>query len=141
MYAPFYSKSKLVVPHIYSGAKGQNSLRYLGSVQWNNLPSEIRNSDSLYLFKIKLKSWKPNHCPCRLCKDYVNVVGFVNFITWCKSLYLLHKSTFGINLNRSDKYCGYFKCYCKLLHVLTFLVFPKVIKVNKSYFEYFVNYV
>ena len=41
--------------------------------------------------------------------------------------------TFRINLNRSDKYCGYFKLYySKLLYILTFLVFTKVIEVNKA---------
>ena len=70
------SESELVVPRVNSVLKGQNSLRYLGAV-----PLEIRNSDSLNLFKMKLKSWKPHKCPCRLCKDYVNGVGFVNIAT------------------------------------------------------------
>ena len=60
--------------HINNVTKGQNSWRYLGSVLWNNLLSEIRNNKTLYSFKIKLKS-------CRLRKVYANGVGFLNNIT------------------------------------------------------------
>ena len=33
--------------------------------------------DSLETFKSKIKSWKPNNCPCRICKNYTSNVGFL----------------------------------------------------------------
>ena len=51
-----------MVTNINIATKGQNPFRYLASVLWNNLLSEIRNI-ILYI-------------PCRLCKDYVNGAGF-----------------------------------------------------------------
>ena len=44
---------------------------------WNSLPINIRNSESLSVFKAKIKVWKPGKCTCRLCKEYLNGVGFI----------------------------------------------------------------
>ena len=44
---------------------------------WNSLPINIRNSESLSVFKAKIKVWKPDNCTCRLCKEYLNGVGFI----------------------------------------------------------------
>ena len=44
---------------------------------WNSLPIDIRNSESLVVFKDKIKTWKPGSCTCRLCKKYLNDVGFI----------------------------------------------------------------
>ena len=27
--------------------------------------------DSLETFKSKISIWKPNNCPCRICKNYI----------------------------------------------------------------------
>ena len=54
-----HSKQEFVVPLIMTVNKGQNSLKYDGSVMWNSVPIEIRNSSSLGLFKQNRKRWKP----------------------------------------------------------------------------------
>ena len=41
------------------------------------VPNNIKNSSSLNKFKSSIKSWKPNECPCRLCKKYIAEVGFI----------------------------------------------------------------
>ena len=41
------------------------------------LPKEIKNSETLDAFKLKIKNWVPLGCPCRLCKIYVSQVGFI----------------------------------------------------------------
>ena len=56
---------------------GTESLAHLGPQIWNLIPLNIRNSKSLYSFKKEVRKWKPNKCPCRLCKIYVKDVGFV----------------------------------------------------------------
>ena len=56
---------------------GTETLRALGPKIWNIIPLNIRNSASLAIFKQKIKSWTPVNCPCRLCLNYVEGVGFV----------------------------------------------------------------
>ena len=56
---------------------GTKSISYLGSVIWDILPfthKELPNSEA---FKNRIKKWKPENCPCRLCKTYVSIVGFI----------------------------------------------------------------
>ena len=71
------SQPDLLIPSVKSVLKGKNSLRYFGSLMWNSLPTDIRNSESLVVFKAKIKTWKPGSCTCRLCRKYLNGVGFI----------------------------------------------------------------
>ena len=41
------------------------------------LPDEYKNSTSLKEFKTKIKNWVPLNCQCRLCKTYIENVGFI----------------------------------------------------------------
>ena len=61
-----------------------NSVRYgtetvslLAPKIWDILPKDIKDSESLDMFKSKIKKWIPSKCPCRLCKAYVPQVGFI----------------------------------------------------------------
>ena len=45
---------------------GLRTLRCLGPKIWNIVSFEIKISETLAKFKIKIKSWKPTHCPCNL---------------------------------------------------------------------------
>ena len=71
------SKSDFVIPHIRTVYKGANSIRYLGPVIWNIIPKEIKSAENLEIFKNRIRKWKPLNCPCRICKEYVSGVGFV----------------------------------------------------------------
>ena len=51
----------------------------MGNVMWNLVPSEIKEIETLKEFKLKIKRWKPEKCPCYLCKDYLEGVGLVEF--------------------------------------------------------------
>ena len=57
---------------------GSESISFLGPKIWNILPDEIKQQTSLNSFKKSVKKWKPQDCPCRLCKVYVNGVGFLS---------------------------------------------------------------
>ena len=57
---------------------GTETITYLGPKIWSIIPEEIRESVSLETFCQKIKLWKPNSCPCRICKKYIANVGFVN---------------------------------------------------------------
>ena len=53
---------------------GTETIFVLGPKLWIILPDECKNSTSLKEFKIK--NWVPLNCPCRLCKTYIQNVGF-----------------------------------------------------------------
>ena len=59
---------------------GLNSLRYFASKVWSMVPLEIKNSESVEIFKTKIRNWEPKDCYFHLCKTYVNNLGFVNVI-------------------------------------------------------------
>ena len=56
---------------------GTESLSFLGPKIWAMVPTEIKNATSLREFKNKIKGWIPNNCPCRICKTYIQHVGFI----------------------------------------------------------------
>ena len=41
------------------------------------VPLENKQLESLEVFKLKIKKWIPFECPCRLCRTYIQQVGFV----------------------------------------------------------------
>ena len=57
---------------------GTETLRFLGPKIWNILPNDIKDAQTLDVFKNKIKSWTPGNCPCRLCKEYLPNLGFYN---------------------------------------------------------------
>ena len=66
-----------ITPQIRTVYHGSESISFLGPKIWNILPDRLKNATSLEVFKIKIKKWKPQNCPCRLCRAYVQNVGFV----------------------------------------------------------------
>ena len=56
---------------------GTESISFLAPKIWEILPNEIKDSDTLQIFKAKIKEWVPVECPCRLCKVYLPQVGFI----------------------------------------------------------------
>ena len=73
-----WSQSGFLVPQINTVFFGQNSVRCLGPIIWNSLPLTLRNIYSFSEFKFLIKNWEPTNCPCRLCKNYIPNIGFVN---------------------------------------------------------------
>ena len=65
------------IPFVKTVNHGFESLRYLGPKTWESIPSIIREKDSLEKFKNEIKQWKPNSCSCRLCKRYIQHVGYI----------------------------------------------------------------
>jgi len=56
---------------------GTETLSWLGPKIWNLLPAEYKNCESLQTFKAKISTWKTTECPCRLCKTYIQRIGFI----------------------------------------------------------------
>ena len=75
-----HSKSTFVVPSVRTFHNGQNSIQYYGPLIWNMIPGYIKDSETLDIFKGKIRKWKPTNCPCCLCKKYIPNLGFINQI-------------------------------------------------------------
>ena len=56
---------------------GAETVSFLAPKIGDILPIDIKDSESLDIFKRKIKKWIPSECPCRLCKTYVPQVGFI----------------------------------------------------------------
>ena len=59
---------KIFLPPVKSFRFGLNSIHYRGSILWNNLPSSIKNSQTINEFKVKLKNLGNIHCTCGVCR-------------------------------------------------------------------------
>ena len=66
--------SRPLVKSVYHGSE---SLSFLRPKIWDMLPDDYKDIDNLNIFKNKIKKWKPENCPCRLCKVYINSISFV----------------------------------------------------------------
>ena len=66
-----------ITPQIRTVYHGSESISFLGPKIWNILPDRLKNATSLEAFKIQIKKWKPQNCPCRLCRVYIQNVGFI----------------------------------------------------------------
>ena len=56
---------------------GTKTAAFVGSKIWSYMPSELKESTSLNEFGSKLKTWKPENRPCKLCKIYLQRMGYL----------------------------------------------------------------
>ena len=69
--------SEFVRPKVHSVFHGKESISYLGPHIWDMIPVEMKNLTTISAFKRKVKNWKLENCPRRLCKPYIQNVGFI----------------------------------------------------------------
>ena len=56
-------------------------LRVLSSKAWNMVPTEIKNSATLNIFKEKIRKGGGNkNCNCKYCLPHIQNIGFINII-------------------------------------------------------------
>ena len=55
---------------------GLESLAHLGPKIWSIVPNDMKKF-SLSKFTQKVRKWKPDKCPCRICLTYIHHLGFV----------------------------------------------------------------
>ena len=70
--------SEFARPIVKTVYQGSESMSYLGRKIWDTLPEKLMNMDNPETLKKEIKAWKPNNCPCRLCKVYIEGVGFLS---------------------------------------------------------------
>ena len=56
---------------------GTETASFFGPKIWDTLPNNYKDAASLKSFKVNLKRWIPENCPCILCKTYIQRVGFL----------------------------------------------------------------
>ena len=56
---------------------GLSSVKHLAPQIWELVPQSLRKCKTLSELKTKIKSWYPDHCPCRHCKTYISQLGFI----------------------------------------------------------------
>jgi len=59
---------QLTLPPTRSVKFGLQSLSFVGSLIWNRLSKDVKDSPSINVFKTKLKALPRNFCTCSLCK-------------------------------------------------------------------------
>ena len=59
------------------GISQDREYSYLGPQIWDILADDYKTIQNLNTFKSKIKKWKPEICPCRLCKVYIDRVSFL----------------------------------------------------------------
>ena len=67
-------KSHLVKTVTY----GLETPSYLGPKLWNLVPDELKKVTTLNEFKNRIKGWIPGSCPCKLCKVYIQHIGYMD---------------------------------------------------------------
>ena len=72
------SKTDFSLGAVYTTNYGLRSLRYFAPKIWNMIPADIRNVNNLSDFTLKIKSWVPDGCPCKLCRTYICQVEYIN---------------------------------------------------------------
>ena len=68
--------SYFTLPNVNTVYNGTESIRNLGPKIWNLIPNKLKQLDSVCSFKKEIKKWKPDICPCRLCRNFIPQVGF-----------------------------------------------------------------
>ena len=56
---------------------GLESLSYIGPKLWGSIPSHMKEINSINKFKHVIKTWKPDLWSCRLCKVYLQNIGYL----------------------------------------------------------------
>ena len=73
----FRKNSTFETRNIKSVYYGSETISFIGPKIWELLPSNIKDSENLNIFKPNIKSWVPENYLCRLCKLYFADVGFI----------------------------------------------------------------
>ena len=61
---------------VRSAFHGTKSVSYLGPAIRDILPDSYKNLPNFSVFKNRIKKWKPDNRPCRICKTYISGIDF-----------------------------------------------------------------
>ena len=64
-------------PKVRTVNHGSESVRYLGSKNWEIMPTNTKELHTIDKLKFAIKKWKQESCPYRLCKVYLQYIGYI----------------------------------------------------------------
>ena len=70
-------KFRFQILWVHSVFSGKESLKFLGPKVWALMPDEIKLLETKGKFRNAIKQWKLISCPSRLCKRYIDRIGFL----------------------------------------------------------------
>ena len=56
---------------------GLKTISYMAPKIWDLVPKEMKQVTTVNEFKTKIKIWKLENCPCRLCRSDLSQIGFI----------------------------------------------------------------
>lgn len=71
------NNSEFSTPIVKTVFHGTEIISYLGPIIRVILPLTSKELRSLKAFKNIIKKWKPENCPCRLCKTRIIRIGLI----------------------------------------------------------------
>ena len=71
------NQTNFVIPQVKSVNYGLENIWVLGPKIWGRLPNDLKNKESVDSFKTTIKRWKTESYPCRLCKTYLQNIGYL----------------------------------------------------------------
>ena len=73
----FRNRNTLKRENVHTVKYGRESIKNLGAKIWDLVPQEYKMLDSISSFKNNISHWTTEECPCRLCKKYIQNLGFI----------------------------------------------------------------
>ena len=67
----------LMVPEANTTAQKIETIRHIRSKLWQSLPSEVKESRNLPVFRKRIKNWKTGKCNCGLCETFIINLGYI----------------------------------------------------------------
>ena len=74
----FQTNEILASKHKCTIEYGINTIAFKGPQNWQNIPLEIRNTESLSLFKSKIKQIQSLPWRCKNCRSFIANVGYID---------------------------------------------------------------
>ena len=69
----------IFLPKVKTTRFGTETVQFLGQKLWRTLRADIKKSESLSMFKRKIKMYTVS-CDCRICKRYVENLEYIKFL-------------------------------------------------------------
>ena len=65
------------LPKMWTTSFRVETLAYLGNKLWKYLPHNIKQLDTLFIFKKRIRLWNGDRSNCRLCRSFIPRVGIL----------------------------------------------------------------
>ena len=66
-----------LLPVVRTTTYGIETISHIGNKLWQILPSSLKSIPNLENFKKGIRSWRSKSCGCRICKTFIDNLGFV----------------------------------------------------------------